>query len=550
MASLAEYVIARLENTGLKHIQGVAGDYILPFFEMLSKSKKIELVNCTDEAGAGFAADAYGRASGLGCVCVTYAVGALKLLNPIAGAYAERSPVIVISGAPGIKERSDDILLHHMVGAAPDFQRKKFKGITCAQAILDDPTTAAYELDKALETMRYHKQPIYVELPRDISIMPVTYDVYALGTPKAPQSDLQNLEDSVKEVAKLIEDSKNPVILAGVEIARYQLGKELTKFAEKHNIPIVTTLLSKSVVNEMHPLHIGVYAGSNSSKNYIKEVVENSDCLLVCGEVLTEASVGYRPSKIFKKRDMVTATIEELKVKGHHYPNVLFGDFCKALFKIELTQKPKQITIEKTETNKFVPKENQKLTIARLFEKIDSVIDEDTVVIADPGDSLIGAADLIVRHHASFFGPAFYLPMGFAIPASLGVKLAKPQVRPIVLVGDGAFQMSCSELSTLIRYKLNPIVIVVNNRGYSTERIIVDGKFNNILDWNYHLVCDMMGGGQGFKVTTETELEEAMKKSLKSDILTVLNCIIDSFDISPALKRVSESLSKKAKGTN
>jgi len=545
MPSVADFLIERLENAGVKHVFGVPGDYILNFFGNLTKSKKMELINNADEAGAGFAADAYGRANGVACVCVTYNVGALKLFNPVACAFAERSPVIVISGAPGVRERGS-IPLHHMVGPF-DCQREMFKRITCAQAFLDNPTMAGYEIDKAFETLKYKKQPIYVELPRDISMQSINYDVYTLGTPKTPVSDLGNLEDALKEVAKMIEDSKTPIILAGVEIARYKLGRELTKFAEKHNIPMATTLLSKSVINEMHPLYIGVYAGGNSSKAHVKDMVENSDCLLVCGEVLTEATVGYRPSKVFEKRDMITCTIDQLKVKNHHYPNVLFGDFLKALFHTDLTQKNNPVLPKKLTIGKFIPTKDCVLTIARFFEKINSILDEDTVIIADVGDSLIGASDLTVHHHASFYGPAFYLSMGYAIPASLGIKLARPLVRPIVLVGDGAFQMSCTELSTILKHKLNPIIFVLNNKGYTTERMILDGKFNDIVNWNYHLITELIGGGKGFKVSTEEELENAVSEALKSEVLTVINCDIGSFDVSPALKRISESLSKKVK---
>ena len=392
-----------------------SGDYILDYFYILSQSKKTKLINNSDEEGAvcgGWLCKSFwGRL----CLC-NICCRCLKTYNPIAGAFAESSPVIVIAGAPGVKERKHVLPLHHTVGNA-DYQREMFKQITCAQAFLDDPTTAGYEIDRVLEILKHTCQPVYIELPRDVSMQPINYDVYTQGTPKFPESDLQNLEDAVKEIAKLIEDSKSPVILAGVEIARCKMGKMLTKFAEKHNIPLATTLLSKSVIDELHPLYIGVYAGSNSSKNHVKEMVENSDCLIVCGEVLTEATVGYRPSKVYEKRDMVTCTISGLKIRNHHYPNVNFVDFCKTLFKIELTSKVKPIIPKKEELVKFVPQANKKLTTARLFEKIDSVLDKDTVIVADVGDSIWGASDLTVSH-SSFYGPAFYLSMGFAIPAN------------------------------------------------------------------------------------------------------------------------------------
>ncbi len=544
MPSVADFLIERLENAGIKHVFGIPGDYILNFFGRLVESKKIDIVNTADEAGAGFAADAYARVSGVGCVAVTYNVGALKICNSIAGAYAERSPVVVITGSPGTSERGD--LLHHMAGSV-DCQRAVFQNITCAQAVLDNPSTAGYEIDRAFEAMKYHKQPIYIELPRDVASKPIVYDVYTLGTPKGPETDLGNLEDALGEVAKWIAESKNPVILAGVEISRFGLGKELIKFAERHNIPVACTLLSKSVVNEMHPLYIGVYAGSNSSQKHVREMVENSDCLLVCGEVITEATVGYRPSKAFQKRHMVTCTVNGLKVRNHTYPNVLFTDFCKTLFKTEFPKREKPDLPDKEEAAPFIP-EKKKLTTVRLFEKINSMLDEDMIIVADTGDSLLGASDLTTVHEAhTFLGPAFYLSMGWAIPASLGVQLAKPKKRPICIVGDGAFQMSCNEIGTILSRGLNPIIFVLNNRGYTTERLILDGKFNDIPDWNYHQITHMIGGGEGLKAQTEEELESAVAQALKSNKVFIINCVVDPRDTSPALKRIGESLSKKVK---
>jgi len=551
MASTTEFVLERLENIGLKHVFGIAGDYILPFFGNLAKSKKIKVINNTDEMAAGFAADGYARVNGIGCVVVTYNVGALKLCNPVAGAYAERSPIIVISGSPGVKERSE-VPMHHMIGSF-DCQREVFKNITCAQAILDNPTTAGYEVDRVFEALKYHKQPVYIELPRDMAAATINYDVYTLGTPKVPETDYHNLEDALTEVINWLESCEKPVILAGVEVARYGFGKELIRFAEKYNIPIAATLLGKSVVDEEHPLYLGVYAGSNSSEESLIEAVENSDCLLVCGEIITEATFGYRPSKIFEKREMITCTVGELKVRKHNYPNVSFVDFCKALFKTEITpkQSPKIINLGK-ESKTFEVQEDQKLTNLRIFEKINSILNDDMIVVADVGDALLGASELLTMRNAnSFFGPAFYLSMGFAIPASLGIQLANSSKRPIIIVGDGAFQMSCSEISTIVKHKLNPIIFVLNNKGYTTERMILDGEFNNIVDWRYHKIIEMIGGGQGFCVEDEKALESAVNTALScSDVPCIINCIIEPLDISPALRRICESLTKKLKGGN
>lgn len=543
MPSVSDFLLERLQNAGVKHVFGVPGDYVLNLYKKLSDSEDIELITNTDEAHAGFAADAYARMNGVGCVCTTYNVGSLKVANAIACAYAERSPVIVISGSPGMKERNEGVMLHHMVRSF-DCQKKVFENITCASEVLDDPTTAGFKIDSALEALKYHKRPVYLELPRDIADKVLTYDVYKQGTPASPKSDKQNLSEALEEVSDWIRKSKNPVILAGVQIARYGLGTELVKFAEKLNIPIAVTMLSKSVVGERHPLFAGVYAGK-ASHDHVRELVEGSDCVLIFGDVLNDMTLSFSPMP-FVKRQVVTCSVEGLKVRGHTYPDVLFEDFAKSLFKEEFEKRNLDFKNPVVQNCcKYSVGEDKKITIARFFEKIGSVLDESMAVVADIGDSLFGAFDLVVGHKNHFLSPAFYTSMGFAIPAALGVQVAKPAVRPLVLVGDGAFQMSCTELSTILSRHLNPIVFIINNRGYTTERFLLDGPFNDIVDWNYHKIVDMIGGGIGLKVETELELESALNTALKNKELTVINVVFESNDISPALLRMTEGLSKQ-----
>ena len=356
-------------------------------------------------------------------------------------------------------------------------------------------------------------------------------------------SDEENLAESIEESKNWLNEAKNPVILAGIQLSRFGLGSKLVKFAEKNNFPICTTLLSKSVVGEKHQLFKGVYMGAASHPE-IKDLVENSDCLLMFGVLLTDVTLGFLPSK-FKKRRIISASIEDLKIRNHIYSNVLFVDFCESLFKLELQSKAQDVIISKTKLEKFVPQKDQRLTTPRLFEKINSILTEKMAIVADIGDSLFGAADLVVHHKNHFISPAFYTSMGYAIPGAVGVQLADPEVRPIVIVGDGAFQMSCTELSTMIRKKLNPIVIVLNNDGYATERCLIEGSFNDLYNWDYHKITEMLRGGVGLRVTNEDELESALECALISDELFVINAMVDQDVISLGLKRMTEGLAKK-----
>jgi len=542
MSSVSDFLIERLISSDVKHVFGIPGDYVLDFYAQMWDNEKIQVINTTDEAHAGFAADAYARVHGIGCVCVTYNVGALKVANAVACAYAERSPMIVISGSPGLNERADNAMLHHMVRSF-DCQREIFEKITCASVVLDNVNTAGYEIDKAFEAMKHNKQPIYIELPRDIAKKAIKYDVYNFGTPDKPVTDDENLAEAIEETIAWLDKSEKPCILAGVEVSRYNFGKQLLRFAEKTNIPVVTTLLSKSVIDETHPLFGGIYQGA-ASKEYTKQIVEDSDCLLMFGAMLTDFSLAFKPSK-FEKRQVVSCNVKGLRVKSHNYPNVQFADFCSALFKSDAQKHGVPISVtQKRDPKPFVAEKDTPITVNRFRDKLDSIMTEEFAIIADVGDSLFLAGDLTVHQRNHFLSPAYYLSMGSAIPGALGVQTALPNVRPIVLVGDGAFQMTVSEISTIVEKRLNPIIFVLNNDGYSTERLLKDGGFNDIRRWEYHKAVEMFGG-KGYKVTTEEELTTAVKEALASKEVSVINLVLGRFDNSEGMRRMTKALAEK-----
>ncbi|MCA9081870.1 MAG: alpha-keto acid decarboxylase family protein, partial [Planctomycetaceae bacterium] len=477
--TIGGYLIQRLQDYGVRDLFGIPGDFVLNFYGMLEESP-INVVGCTREDCAGYAADAYARVNGLGAVCVTYCVGGLSLCNSIAGAYSEKSPVIVISGAPGIAERRNDPLLHHKVR---DFntQREVFEKITCASAALDDPLTAFREIDRCLEAAVRYKRPVYLEIPRDRVLTKALI-------PHVPQrlelvSDADALAASLKEAAERIKQAKQPVLIAGVEIHRFGLRDQVLRLAEQNQIPMCATLLGKSVVSERHPLYLGVYEGAMGRESVTK-YVEESDCVLLLGTFMTDINLGIFTAHLDPGR-CIYITSEQLRIGHHHFHDVLLGDFLTGLADGKLRKgKP---MLPKPRTPVTLPEDpSQPVTNASLFAYIDSMLDDEMVVIADVGDSLFGASDLTIHKHTEFLSPAYYTSMGFAIPAALGAQVANPTLRPLVLVGDGAFQMTCLELSSIVRRDFNPIVLVLNNHGYTTERFLQEGPFNDILNWNYH----------------------------------------------------------------
>lgn len=539
--TIGSYLIQRLQDYELSDLFGIPGDFVLQFYGMLEESP-IRVIGTTREDNAGYAADGYARVNGLGAVCVTYCVGGLSLCNSIAGAYAEKSPVIVISGAPGMDERETDPLLHHRVKNFST-QRDVFKKITVATALLDDPITAFKEIDRCLEACVRYKRPVYLELPRDCVHLKAV--VPHIPDDKQPVSDKNALRESLEEAVGLIQSSKKPVIIAGVEVHRFGLREQVLKFAEKHKIPMCATILGKSVVSESHPLYLGVYEGA-MGRNEVQRFVESSDCVILLGTFMTDINLGIYTAHLDPGK-CIYATSEKLRISYHHFHDVIFSDFVNALEKQKIKVVTRKIPEKvRPHTVDFAVHPSKAVTTKHLFESINQILSDDTVVITDVGDCLFGAVDLTISTHTQFLSPAYYTSMGFAIPASLGAQVANQALRPIVLVGDGAFQMTCLELSTALKLGFNPIVIVLNNKGYTTERFLQEGPFNDIPNWKYHNITDLIGGGWGFEVSTEGDLEKAIKAALANkDSLSVINVHLSPTDVSPALTRLADKMSKQ-----
>jgi indolepyruvate decarboxylase len=235
-----------------------------------------------------------------------------------------------------------------------------------------------------------------------------------------------------------------------------------------------------------------------------------------------------------------------LQIRRHRFDDVLMADFIQELIKRRPQAAERAIPHRREAREKFVLQPAAPITIARLFARLNEALNDDTIVIADVGDALFGASDLVIRQRTEFLSPAYYTSMGFAVPATLGASFARKGVRVIAIVGDGAFQMTGMELSTLVRYGFDPIIIVLDNKGYGTERFLHPGEFNDIQPWQYHLLPKVVGGGTGYEVRTEGEFEDALSKALADRSgLSLIQVHIGEEDVSIALERLADKLSKR-----
>jgi TPP-dependent 2-oxoacid decarboxylase len=580
--TVSSFLVQQLYDLGVRHVFGVPGDYVLGFYQYLNESKKLMIINTCDEQGAGFAADAYARINGLGVVCITYCVGGLKVVNAAAQAYAEKSPLVIISGSPGITERIRNPLLHHKIRDF-DTQLEIFKHITVDSAVISDPMSATKVINRVLLSAMRYKRPVYLELPRDkvLTSLPLNgrkkeghaggqqiTDINFISKNASPESDIDSLKEAINEAKEMIKFSRKPIIVAGVEIHRFGLQRAILTLIKKTGIPVVSTVLSKSVISENNPLYLGVYEGAMGHE-WVRRSVESSDCLVLLGAPMTDIDFSITPTPIDQSK-AIYVTSERLSIKHHNFDNVYLNDFLNGLIevtdyltsagrilgaseieKIQLKHQPK-IKQESNRQGLARPEHGndrrKKITVRYLFERLNLSVNNSTVVIADTGDSLFGSLDLTIHDQTEFLCPAYYLSMGFAVPAAIGAQLANSRLRPLVIVGDGAFQMTGMEVSTIARFGLNPIVVILNNEGYGTERPIIDGPFNNLLPWDYSRIPQVIGYGKGFVIESEEELDRAMFESEKiyDRELYLLDVRLDKHDGSAALRRITELFRSRA----
>jgi indolepyruvate decarboxylase len=282
----------------------------------------------------------------------------------------------------------------------------------------------------------------------------------------------------------------------------------------------------------------------------VRRYVESSDCVIMLGAFMTDINLGVFTARLDPAR-CIYATSEKLGIRYHIFEEVRFKDFMRGLARAKLRRRRLESLPRPKPALAFgaAPRagrrgmSQQRLTIRRLFERLNSFLTADTVVISDVGDALFGAGDLFIHRGTEFLAPAYYTSMGFAIPAAVGAQCANPKLRPLVLVGDGAFQMTGMELATVARYKLNPIVIVLNNGGYGTERPMQDGPYNDVWPWRFHRFPEVLGAGRGFLVETERDLNAALVAAEQhTEGFCLIEAVLDPSDRSPALERLTERM--------
>ena len=539
--NLAESLLHALKDHGAREIFGIPGDFALPFFKVVEQSGILPLYTFSHEPAVGFAADAAARfGSRLGVAAVTYGAGAFNLVNPVACALAERSPLVVISGAPGRAERASGLLLHHQAKTL-DSQFRVMAELTCDQAVLDDPATAPGEIARVLRSAVEQSMPVYLEIPRDL--------VFAETAPTQPlpatPADAEALAECADEVLERLARAERPALMVGVEIRRFGLEDKVARLAEKLGLPVVTSFMGRGLLAESPAQPLGTYLGA-AGKPEVTELVEGSDGLLLLGVILCDTNFGVSEKQINLGTAM-HALGREVRVSRHVFGEIPLEALVEALLARAVpVNRQRGEPVAGTSYPADLNSSGETVAPTDIARAVNDLMrTQGTLpIVSDVGDCLFTAMEM---ENTELAANGYYAGMGFGVPGGLGAQAASGK-RTLILVGDGAFQMTGWELGNCRRYGWDPIVIVYNNESWEMLRAFQpESEFNDLSDWRF---AEMAGplGGDGVRVRTKAELKAALDKAVATrGRFQLIEVMLQRGAMSDTLSRFVEGV-KKGRG--
>jgi indolepyruvate decarboxylase len=541
--NLTEYLFHRLRELGVGHTFGIPGDFVLPVYAVQEQVGMATVV-CAHEPGVGFAADAYARFRGLGVALVTYGPGALNTLNPVACAYAEQSPLLVVSGGPEVALRRPELHLHHVIKTF-ESQLQIYREVTVDAAILDDPASAPETIDRVLRRVIEAKRPGYLEIPRDRVTVPVSEPSGPLArerTAEARDALAGAMDEAVGEIGSMLAAAQRPALYVGVGVRRHGLTQAVVRLAERLRLPVVTDLLGKATFPESHPQFAGVYLGALGDPA-IRELLDGSDCVVEIGVLPTDLGTGFWTQRI-DPRARVMIDPDGIQVRYHRYLGLPMTEVVAALLD-RLPPGDRQMprfddpgSGDARLTAPAADSSGSRPGILRVGEVIAVLkgLDQSRYsFVADVGDSWFIGLELRAD---VFVAAGYYSSMGFAVPAALGAGIAEPSRRPVVIVGDGAFQMTGVELATHVDQGLRPIVLLLNNGGYGMlEAIDRPRSYYERRSWDYPALARSLGA-EAERVASPAELRAALQRAEGAPGAYLIEAFTARDDLSPVMARI------------
>jgi indolepyruvate decarboxylase len=505
--NLSHTLLDSLKQHGAREMFGIPGDFVLGFFQQAIKADILPLYTLSHEPAVGFAADASARYhTRLGVAVVTYGAGALNMVNAVAASYAEKVPLVVISGAPGAGERRNGYLLHHQARTL-DSQMAIFREISCDQVVLDNAERAPADIARVLRSCLTHSRPVYIELPRDMIEVPCG----PATSCAAPASDPQALDACVTELLARLQSARAPVLMVGIEIRRFCIEEKVAKLARMLKLPVVTTFMGRGLLADCDAPLLGTYLGV-AGPEAVTRAVEDSDALLMLGAIISDTNFGVSEQAIDMRRAILA--LDGAVTMGYHvYPRIAIEELVDALLERAVRLHAAPLTAPEAPVYpRALEADQAPISPSDIARAVNDAMAEHgrMTIAADIGDCLFTALDM---ENTALVAPGYYATMGYGVPAGLGLQAGGGE-RPLILVGDGAFQMTGWELGNCQRYGWDPIVIVFNNCSWEMLRAFAPGApFTDLSDWHFADMAAPMGG-QGYRVQTRRELRDALATAI------------------------------------
>lgn len=529
--TLARFLLDQLAEAGVDTIFGIPGDFILRLCQVIDEYPGIRFRTLSHEPGVGFAACGAARGvQGLGVACITYGAGALNMVNPIAAAYAEKTPVLVLTGGPGEDERSRGILVHHQVKSF-ESQLRVFSEVTHYQAVLNDPATAADQVRYAIDVCRLYSLPVYLEVPRDMVDREIHLSpVRRLAVPTRHGA----VEEAAAEILRKLAQARRPALVVGVEVHRQRLTAQVVQLAEKLGLSVVSTFMGRGTFPDDHPQYAGVYLGPASPPG-VRELVEESDLLLMLGALVTDTNMGVRLTAI-DPRGVALAVSRRVEIGYHRYEDVPLDDLVACLLG-HPQSRGREDHIHSAGRQPFMRADDQPsegpIRVATMIAEINRFLAAEKSampLVTDTGDCLFCSHEIDTP---LVLASAYYATMGFGMPAALGFEATTGR-RPLVLVGDGGFQMTGQELIHAGRWGLKPIVVLMNNGSWEMLQSFLPSGYNALPDGRYAEVARLWGAAS-WQVRTAGDLRVALGEAAMEDRPALIEVLLAPGDISDTL---------------
>jgi indolepyruvate decarboxylase len=540
MTTVIDHVLNRLRDIDIADIFGVPGDYSFPINDAICNHRDIRWIGCSNELNAAYASDGYARMKGVGAVCTTYGVGELSAINGIAGAYAEHLPIFHLVGAPNLAAQRNRKLMHHTLGNGEyGFFRKMSEPVVAAHAVLS-PENVAYETERLIFEALYHRRPVYMAFPADLAEQPVLTEAEPIAMPR---SNPQALASVVSAIGERIHAARTACVLPGILVARCGYRPQLLEFIDRSALPFATMFMAKSVLDERHPQYVGMYDGALMNEE-VRQFVEGCDLVIDIGSPMTDFNSGAFTSKLDAEGTIVIGH-HRTQIGGKTYHGVEMHHVLIALAKLPLNRAWPSITPRPL--GPVMGECDDPIDSANLYPRWERFLKTDDILVAETGTASMGLGFAHLPAGTTFHNQTLWGSIGWATPASLGVAVAAPDKRVVLITGDGSHQMTVQDIGQFARLGLKPIIFVLNNDGYLIERLLCKDpaiEYNDIARWNYSKLPAAFGcdNWQTFRVTTCGELDDALAAAASATTGVYIEVVTDAYAASPLSLKLHDAM--------